>query len=149
MESREQVKWAKRIAVIIYRCKKNFSHLKPLPFCNSSDIHILPWNKMADTYGRSNRKKSILSHWKLPQLPFHGHTLSSKMTHFGLSQMFLLFLSTPNLATTIQLIVKPITEFYRKNFPRRLTNIFSSTYQVRMVISCISPIKVSPTTWWG
>lgn len=67
---------------------------------------------MADTNGRSHGKKSVFSNWKLPQLPFHGNPLSSKMAQFRLPQMLLLFLSTPNLAMTIRLVVKPTKELY-------------------------------------
>lgn len=52
---------------------------------------------MADTDGSSDRKKSIVGDRELLQLPLHGHTLSSEMTHFWFSQMLLLFVATPNL----------------------------------------------------
>jgi hypothetical protein len=55
---------------------------------------------MANIERCTNRKKCILCHWKLMKLPLHGNSLSPKMTHFRLCQVFLLLVSTTNLTKT-------------------------------------------------
>lgn len=74
------------------------NYLKAFTPRNASHVNILSRNKMADGNLCTNGKKCILRNRKFSQFPLQRNLLRSEVSHFGLTQMLLLLVSSSNLA---------------------------------------------------